>query len=210
MHKTSGAKQAPNFRCENKDFQKNFTKNRYLLVLGAKTSGTKHPILGAKEVAHRSDWTHYMCFFKALFAISKGVLQSTPRARSTSKYSSTEHVHQKVRSLENRDYVLTIVKLLLSKTKPLNTIAKHNTYQTIINHHFTDRHLHHKNDLTLFETPRLSNCFVINFVKTHIWKGKRIWSLIKNWKLIIWKGRKIFTRKILGSPKYLWIYFQFS
>ena len=129
---------------------------------------------------------------------------------TTSKYSSTEHVHQKVRSLENRDYVLTIVKLLLSKTEPLNTIAKHNTYQTIINHHFTDRHLHQKNDLVIFETPRLSNCFVINFAKTHIWKGKRIWSLIKNRKLIIWKGRKIVTRKILGSPKYLWIYFQFS
>ena len=130
--------------------------------------------------------------------------------RYKGKYSSTEHVHQKVRSLENRDYVLTIVKLLLSKTKPLNTIAKHNTYQTIINHHFTDRHLHQKNDLVIFETPRLSNCFVINFAKTHIWKGKRIWSLIKNRKLIIWKDRKIVTRKILGSPKYLWIYFQFS
>ena len=154
--------------------KKNFTKNRYLLVLGAKTTGAKHRTF-SKDFLIRLPHPHWALsgrrdrnrpqetWMNAL------PVNTPPQSTSTKRWS-----------LENRDYVLTIVKLLLSKTKPLNTIAKHNTYQTIINHHFTDRHLHQKNDLVIFETPRLSNCFVINFAKTHIWKGKRIWSLIKN------------------------------
>ena len=146
-------------------------KNRYLLIFGAKTTGANHrtfQFLKFRKVHQERAFVYHTPTLSVEWSPRSQPTTRDMNECTTSKYSSTEHVHQKVRSLENRDYVLTIVKLLLSKTKPLNTIAKHNTYQTITNHHFTDRHLHQKNDLVIFETPRLSNCFVINFAKTHI------------------------------------------